>query len=131
MELRAGNPVGFALAMLEAQRAAFETIGPGEMAIFDRGFCDIVAFLRIEGLQVPLEVAEACISLRFDEPVLHAPAWREIYRQDTERIQSWQEAVESDRQNLRAWRDFGYDPVPIPLGPVDQRSIWAERLLRS
>jgi predicted ATPase len=129
MALRRQDPEGFALAMLEAQRAAFVSVQPGETAIFDRGFCDIVAFLRIEGLPVPAEVEAACRSLRFEAPVLHAPAWRGIYRQDAERIQSWEEAVESDRQNLNAWRDYGYDPLSLPLLPVEDRAQWFERLL--
>lgn len=126
MELRARDPEGFALVMLEAQQAAFDAVAPGETALFDRGFCDIVAFLRIEGRPVPAEVAAACRTLRFDAPVLHAPAWREIYREDSERIQTWPQAVESDRQNLAAWRDFGYDPLPLPLASVEERVCWVE-----
>ena len=96
MELRANDPLGFAFAMLEAGRAAFEGVEDGQTAIFDRGLCDIVAFLRIGGLAVPVEVSTACRDLRFDDMVLRSPAWREIYRQDAERIQSFDEAVESD-----------------------------------
>ena len=131
MALRREDPEGFALAMLQAQRAAFEAVQPGETAIFDRGFCDIVAFLRIEGRPVPADIEAASWALRFDTPVLHAPAWRAIYRQDSERIQDWEEAVESDRQNLVAWRDFGYDPLPLPLLSVVQRALWVERLLEA
>ena len=131
MELRARDPVGFAFAMLEGQRAAFHAVDPGVTAVFDRGLCDIAAFLRIEGRDVPAEIDRACSNLRFDAPVLHAPAWQGIYRPDSERIQSWDEAVESDRHNLRAWRDYGYEPVGLPLLPVEERADWVERLLRA
>lgn len=131
MELRAMDPVGFAHAMLHGQTAAFETVEPGTIAIFDRGLCDIAAFLRIEGHDVPPAIDRACSDLRFDHPVLHAPAWQGIYRPDSERIQSWDEAVESDRHNLQAWRDYGYDPVALPLLPVEERADWVERLLRA
>lgn len=129
MELRAEDPLGFAHAMLHGQIAAFGDVNPGESAIFDRGLCDIVAFLRIGGQDVPREIDRACLDLRFDHPVLHAPAWKDIYRADSERIQSWDEALESDRQNLRAWRDYGYEPLTLPLLPVEQRADWIERLL--
>lgn len=129
MELRAKDPLGFAHAMLEMDRTAFEAVAPGDIAFFDRGFCDIVAFLRIEGHAVPDAIDQACRELRFDAPVLHAPAWRDIYRQDDERIQSWQEAQESDRQNQRAWRDYGYELVGLPLAGMTERADWVEALL--
>lgn len=129
MGLRAQDPLGFARAMLEAELAAFDSISPGETVIFDRGFCDIVAFLRIEGLPVSGEVEEACRGCRFDAPVIHAPAWRDIYRQDNERIQSWEQALESGRQNLEAWHDFGYEPVTLPLGRLETRVAFIEDLL--
>ncbi|UIP07311.1 ATP-binding protein [Erythrobacter sp. SDW2] len=131
MELRANDPLGFAMAMLAAGRDAFNTVEPGETVIFDRGLCDIVAFLRIGGQAVPEKLTLACRELRFDAPVLHAPAWKAIYRPDAERIQRWDEALESDRQNLRAWRDFGYRPITLPLTDLGGRIDWFEALLRS
>ena len=131
MELRAADPLGFAYAMLDGQRAAFEAVAPGETAVFDRGLCDIAAFLHIEGREVPADIDRACRELRFDHPVLHAPAWQEIYRPDSERIQSWEEAVESDRRNLHAWREYGYEPVTMPLWPLEERADWVERVLRA
>ncbi|ABC64696.1 AAA family ATPase [Erythrobacter litoralis] len=128
MELRADDPDGFAMAMLEMDRAAFEAVQPGQTVIFDRGFCDIVAFLRIEGRAAMPEVDAACRKLRFD-CVLRAPAWKDIYRQDAERIQTWEQAVESDRQNLQAWRDYGYVPVDLPLADVEERVRAVEALL--
>ena len=131
MRLRAEDPLGFAHAMLEADQAAFESVAEGETVIFDRGFCDIVAFLRIEGNVVPDRIDEACRECRFDAPVLHASAWRDIYRQDDERIQTWEEAQESDRQNVRAWQDYGYAPVTLPLVNVGGRADWVEALLKA
>ena len=131
MELRDKDPIGFALAMLERDRATFAGVAAGETVIFDRGLCDIVAFLRLEGLNVPPEVDRACRDLRFDAPVLHAPAWRTIYRQDDERIQTWEQAVESDAANLKAWQDFGYKPVTLPLVSLEERAEFVEQLLET
>ena len=128
MALRAEDPEGFAMAMLEMDRVAFDAAGSGQTVLFDRGFCDIVAFLRIEGRAIMPAVDAACRQLRFDL-VLRAPAWKAIYRQDAERIQTWEDALESDACNLVAWRDYGYDPVDLPLVDVEKRVSCVEALL--
>lgn len=123
MELRARRPQDFALAMLEAESAAYAraamNAGP---TVFDRGFPDIAGFLRVEGLAVPARVDRACRQKRYDGPIFRAPPWREIYRPDAERIQDWQQAVDSDRMVCAAWRDFGYELIDLPLVPADARA---------
>ena len=54
-------------------------------------------------------------------PILRAPAWAEIYRQDAERIQDWQQAVASDEAVTAAWRRYGYDVINLPLADVAER----------
>jgi len=129
MEMRAGQPGEFALAMLEAQAASWHEVPEAGAVLFDRGFADIAGFLRLEGLPVPAAIDRACREFRFDGPVFHAPPWRDIYRQDDERIQSWEEAVESDAAVIRAWRDYGYDPVRLPLSdPAARADFVVDRL---
>ncbi len=116
MELRAQKPAQFAVAMLEAQLAAW---GDGEVGqgplLYDRGFPDIVGFLKLEGLAVPSQIDAACRNCRFEGPVFHTRPWKGIYRQDAERVQSWDEAVASDEAVVQAWRDYGYDLTPLPF----------------
>lgn len=89
---------------------------------FDRGFPDIVGFLRLEGLPVPDDIDRACRELRYDGPVFRAPPWQAIYRPDDERIQDWDAALESDAAVTAAWRDYGYEPVDLPLASVEERA---------
>ncbi|WP_370178975.1 AAA family ATPase [Alteriqipengyuania sp.] len=128
MEMRAERPLDFALAMFDAQRACWDR--GGQMPVlFDRGFADIVGFLRIEGLVIPREIDAACRECRYEGPVFHAPPWREIFRQDEQRIQTWDEAVESDAAVVQAWRDYGYSPITLPLAdPVTRAQFVLERL---
>lgn len=124
MALRRDDPLGFAEAMLEAQLALYEATPADEPVVFDRGFADIAGFLDISGLAVPESIDRACRNLRFEGPVFHAPAWREIYVGDSERIQGWQEAVESDRAVIAAWRRYGYAPIKLPLVPAGERAAF-------
>src|SRR3546814_4513724 len=97
MELRRDDPLGFAEAMLEGHRREWERhAGSGFPVIFDRGFPDVVGFLEVSGLKVSPQIDSVCRALRYSGPILRAPAWREIYRQDEQRIQNWEAAVASD-----------------------------------
>jgi len=125
MELREYDPAGFARAMFDAESASYhradDARGP---VIYDRGFPDIVGFLRLEGLAVPDDMDAACRELRYDGPIFHALPWREIYRQDDERIQEWSEALASDRAILEAWRSYGYGLVELPNVAVERRAVF-------
>jgi predicted ATPase len=122
MELRERDPLGFAQAMLEAHLREYANfaVAPGP-AVFDRGVCDVVGFLDVSGLPELPEIDRACRELRYDGPILRAPAWHEIYAQDAERIQTWEEAAASDAAVSAAWRRYGYEVIDLPLAPVAER----------
>lgn len=122
MELRASDPIGFAEAMAEAHLREYRLHGHGNgVVLFDRGFPDVVGFLDVSGLTVPRAVDAACRRLRYQGPILRAPAWAAIYVQDPERIQDWAQAVASDEAVTAAWRRYGYAVTDLPLAPVAER----------
>lgn len=132
MELRRDDPLGFAEAMLEAHRREWERHAGSDIpVVFDRGFPDVVGFLEVSGLGVTPEIDRVCRTLRYSGPILRAPAWREIYCQDAQRIQNWEEAVASDEAVTRAWQRYGYDPIDLPLASVAERLKTFGRLLES
>ena len=120
--MRADHPLDFALAMFAAEEAAFHAASAFALTIFDRGLCDTVGFLRLEGRDVPPALDRACRRLRYDELVFRAPHWPDIYRSDAERIQTPAEAVESDRAVTRAWQSYGYTVVDLPFVSVTERA---------
>jgi predicted ATPase len=131
MELREADPLGFAEAMLEAHAREFERhAGAGSPVLFDRGFPDVVGFLDVSGLPVPKAVDRACRNLRYQGPILRAPAWAAIYAQDAERIQNWEQAVASDQAVTAAWRRYGYAVTDLPLTGVDERMDFLKSKLR-
>lgn len=120
MDMRAEHPADFAEAMLVAERSAWDA-APVGASVYDRGFPDIVGFLRLGSQPVPRELDSCCRELRYDGPVFRAPPWREIYSSDAERIQNWEEAVASDAAVIAAWKHYGYRPINLPLAPVSAR----------
>ncbi|MCP9221839.1 AAA family ATPase [Erythrobacter sp. LQ02-29] len=121
MALREKEPQGFAHAMLEADLAS-HAAAKYSPTIFDRGFADIVGFLRLEGCQVGDEIIRAARNSRYSGPIFRAPPWRDIYTRDDQRIQSWDEAVASDAAVCAAWREYGYELVDLPLTDIAGRA---------
>lgn len=130
MALRERDPLGFAEAMVEGHTREFEAAaGKGTLVLFDRGLPDVVGFLDVSGLPVSPAIHRACQNLRYYGPILRAPAWAAIYAQDAERIQDWDQAVASDEAVTAAWRRYGYDPIDLPLVPVEGRLAFLRRAL--
>jgi predicted ATPase len=130
MALRANDPLGFAEAMAEAHVREFELHGDGPgPVLFDRGIPDVVGFLDVSGLPVSPTIDRLCHALRYQGPILRAPAWAAIYVQDAERIQDWEQAVASDEAVTAAWRRYGYKVTDLPFAPVETRlQLLRERL---
>lgn len=120
MEMRAVRPSDFAMAMLNAEYEAWGAAKPG-VSLYDRGFPDIVGFLRLEGLPVPVELDRICQELRYDGSIFRAPPWREIYTPDEERIQDWNDAVASDVAVSAAWKHYGYSLIDLPFVALKDR----------
>ena len=131
MMLRQQDPLGFAEAMCEAHLREFATqTGTTTPVIFDRGLPDVVGFLEVSGIQVAPAIDLACRTVRYEGAILRAPAWRDIYRTDAERIQTWEEAVASDEAVTAAWRRYGYVVRDLPFASVAKRLAVLEASLR-
>lgn len=130
MALRETDPLGFADAMLAAHLREFaEACALERPTIFDRGLADVVGFLGVSGLPVSAEIDAACRDVRYCGPILRAPAWQEIYRQDAQRIQTWEEASASDAAVTAAWKRYGYEVIDLPLAQVAERLAFLRRAM--
>jgi predicted ATPase len=95
--------------------------GQGGMVFFDRGVPDVAAYLRLCGLAVPSHIDTAAKLLRYNRRVFIAPPWPEIFRQDAERKQTFAEAAATYEALVVTYRDYGYEPVSLPLASVADR----------
>jgi len=130
MELRAGDPLGFADAMAAAHLEEYaDRAGQTATILFDRGLPDVAGFLEVSGLPVSDQLDHACRTVRYHGPVFRAPVWPEIYRSDAERIQTLDEAAASDEAVSSAWRRYGYSLIDLPTAPVGERVDFVRRHL--
>ena len=108
-----------ALARMVAQhrRAARR----GGVTFFDRGIPDILAYLEVAGLPVPPAYRAAAQAHPYQNPVLLAPPWPEIYVNDTERWQTFSEAETLYHALRDTYQGLGYEVRELPLAAVAAR----------
>ena len=113
----------FAELMLSWELRSWQTARaePGPV-FFDRGAPDTIGYLRLCGLPVPDHVATAAEKFRYARRVFVAPPWPEIFTQDEERQQTLDEAERTFRSVTSVYAELGYELVPLPLAPVEERA---------
>jgi predicted ATPase len=116
------DPALFAELMLSwelrSYHAACEVSGP---VFFDRGVPDTIGYLRLCGLPVPSHAVDAARKCRYARRVFVAPPWPDIFTQDDERRQTFDEAGRTFGSVTGVYAELGYELVPLPLEPVEER----------
>jgi predicted ATPase len=103
---------------MRSYRLACAEAGP---VFFDRGIPELAGYLRLVGLPVPAHVEKAVETFRYNRCVFLAPLWPEIYTQDSERKQTLEDAERSYDAIVKTYTEYGYELVPIPRAPVEER----------
>lgn len=102
-------------------RSYREAAGHQGPVLFDRGVPDIVGYLRLTGLPVPVHMDAAAQAFRYSRRVFIAPPWREIFAPDAERKQTFEEAERTYRAMIEVYTKYGYELTELPCAPVAKR----------
>ena len=98
---------------------------------FDRGIPDIIAYLKIGGLQVDQQFYDAAEQYRYESLVYIAPPWKEIYVNDDERWQTFEEACKLYEMLVSVYSDLGYNIIELPLTTIEERATFVLKTLPS
>lgn len=109
----------FSLKLLNG-RIDQHALAAGGMTFFDRGIPDVIAYHHYLGEEVDSAFAKAAQQYCYNHVFL-LPPWQEIYVQDTERYESYEQAVQIYQSILHTYKDYGYQPVIIQKGSVQDR----------
>jgi predicted ATPase len=116
------NPALFAELMLafdmQSYRRALDEPGP---VFFDRGITELAGYHGMMGMNAPAHFRTAAEKFRYNTRVFAAPPWPEIFANDSERKQSLGEAVRTHDAAVKIYAEFGYEIVPLPKAPVEER----------
>lgn len=116
-----GDRERFAAQMLDWELRSHREALAGPV-VLDRGIPDVIGYLRLCGLPVPVEAERAAASFRYNRTVFIAPHWPAIYAQDAERKQDEAEALATHDMMAHVYAELGYDLVPLPLLDVAERA---------
>ncbi|HWK64368.1 MAG TPA: AAA family ATPase [Rhizobiaceae bacterium] len=116
------NPALFAELMLSWEMRSYGVAAASDgLHFFDRGVPDIIGYLRLSRLEVPLHVKGAARVCLYNPKVFLLPPWPEIFAQDSERKQSLEEAERTFDAVAQAYADCGYELVEVPRASVADR----------
>jgi predicted ATPase len=126
------DEASFQDAILAGEVSAYAAaVASAGTVFFDRGVPDIAASYVLRGLAVPPHVDAAVREHPYGPRVFVAPPWPDIYVNDAERVQPYEHAVRVHAAIVETYGRYGYDLVPLPLAPVQQRVafLWLEAQL--
>ncbi|WP_199417163.1 AAA family ATPase [Chitinophaga silvatica] len=115
------NQHAFAMKMWEADFEAYTTSDTAVPTFFDRGFPDVIGYLRLCALPVSDLMLQTAMDNRYNQHVFITPPWKAIYHQDDERKQSFAEAEDTYIQMKQLYTQLGYRVIELPLVPIAER----------
>ena len=116
------DPLKFNTLLLNARAAHFFDAQQTkkEPCFFDRGVGDVLAYMDFFEQSYPPSFEETCQECNYDF-VFILPAWKEIYTQDNERLETFEEAEKLHKHLYETYKRFGYNPIEIPIGLPEER----------
>ena len=117
-----GDRAAFAELMLSWEMRSYREalVGDGPV-VFDRGVADVLGYLRLSGLPVPLHVERAAQAFRYHRRVFVAAPWAEIFGKDAERKQPFEEAKRTYTVLAETYTELRYELIVLPFAPVEER----------
>ncbi|WP_047245458.1 AAA family ATPase [Maribacter thermophilus] len=91
-----------------------------DIVFYDRGVPDVLAYMDYFEQSYGTDFLNACKANRYDKVFL-LPPWKEIYKQDNERLESYSQAVDLHIHLEKTYNSFGYEIIEVPFGTVEER----------
>lgn len=114
------NPFLFKELMLSRMLYDFDGVNADEITFFDRGLPDLIAYRKCFNLDVGSEL-NASRLYRYNTIVFFAPAWEQIYSNDSERRLTFNASLVFEQDLREAYTELGYQLIDIPLLPLSER----------
>jgi len=77
--------------------------------------------MKAGNLKIPQTFISSINKNKYHNVVFITPAWREIYKNDSERQESFKQAVQIEKHLKDSYKKFGYQLVEIPKISVKDR----------
>ncbi|MBB6501588.1 AAA family ATPase [Pedobacter cryoconitis] len=114
----------FSTKVLADMITAWEQVPADLVSFFDRGIPDIMAYLKVAGLEVTPAYYAALAGHPYQQLVFILPPWEEIYVHDSERWQSFEEAAGIHSAIRETYISCGFEIVDVPKLSASQRAAY-------
>lgn len=116
------KPLLFSQKLLEGRLQQFHDAKRynSNFLFYDRGLPDVPIYMDYLGTTYPDHFTKTCRDHQYDAVFL-LPPWEQIYERDNERYESFEIAITLYGLLKEGYKDFGYTPVEVPIGTVEER----------
>ena len=83
-------------------------------AFVDRGLADTIAYLQLKQQPISSSFLQFDYQKFYYKTVFFCPLWKEIYKQDTQRLQSFEEANKLQQLLLSTYKSLGFSILLVP-----------------
>lgn len=116
------DPYKFNQVLLQGRLKHFQMSEKLEAALsfFDRGMPDVLAYMDFFGQEYGQTFVDICHKNKYNT-IFILPPWEEIYVTDHERLETFEEAEDLHHHLMTTYQRFGYKPITVPKGKVEER----------
>ncbi len=112
----------FSRLLFERRVKQFQETANNEWIFFDRGIPDIIAYMNKDELDVPNSYMLSIEECNYCPLVFIVPPWREIYKNDAQRMEDYKTACELHEIITLTYNNLGYKTIELPKISVKQRA---------
>jgi predicted ATPase len=120
----------FAERAFERMIASYNEAAEQQITFFDRGIPDIIAYLRVAGLEPDERTGRTWQHYPYATTIFLLPPWEQIYIRDDARWQTFEEAATIYHHIATIYRSSGYSVQELPKCPVQQRADLILKMLQ-
>lgn len=114
------EPLALSLEIIKGRIADFDATPVSKTHIYDRGIHDAIAYLNGIQVETPKHLIDICRSRVYDK-VFILPPWKEIYKNDKERIEDFSETEAIHQELIKTYTHYGMPPIVVPKQTVKER----------
>lgn len=92
------------------------------ICFFDRSVIDVIAYLKINNLEVTSEINNNIKKCNYNSRVFYTPFWKNIYKKDNERKEEIEQAIKIGSAIMSVYQSKGYEMIEIPKISIEERA---------
>lgn len=115
------NLESFSRIVFEMRLKQFEEAPENQTCFYDRGIPDVIAYLNKDGIELNSYYTKALEEYNYNNIVFLTPPWKEIFVNDTERMENFNASVEAHQHIKSTYEQLGYTTIDLPKLSIKDR----------